>query len=39
MISNRKQDKSNRKHKGIVPRFEPPLYVSAFTTMKEFTIL
>jgi len=39
MKSNREQDTSNHKHKGIVPRFEPPLYVPAFTTLKDFTIL
>ena len=26
----------NRKHKGFVSRFEPPLYVPAFTTVKGF---
>ena len=37
--SNREQDTSKRKHQGIVSRFEPSLYVPAFTTMKDFTIL
>ena len=39
MKSNKEQDTSNRKHKEIIPRFEPPLYVPAFTTMKDFIIL
>jgi len=38
MISNREQDTSNRKHKEFVPKFDPPLYIYAFTTMKDFTI-
>ena len=28
---------TNRKHKEFVSRFEPPLYVPAFTTVKDFT--
>ena len=37
--TNREQDTSNWKHKGIVLRFGPPLYVPAFTIMKDFAIL
>jgi len=35
----REQDTSKRKHKRVISRFKPPLYVSAFTTMKDFPIL
>ena len=27
---------TNRKHKEFVTKFEPPLYVPAFTTVKDF---
>jgi len=37
--SNREQDTSNRKHKEFVLRFESPLYVPAFTAIKDFIIL
>ena len=38
MKSNRERHKQS-KHKEIIPRFEPLLYVSTFTITKDFTIL
>ena len=37
-IEATKIETSNRKHEEFVSRFEPLLYVPAFTTMKDFTI-
>jgi len=30
---------SNANTRKLVPRFETPIYVASFTTMKDFTIL
>jgi len=38
MKSNKEQDTSNHKHKEFISSFEPPLFISAFTAMKDFTI-